>query len=222
MTNTVGALEEEGRHRDQHQGDESQDAAGSRLHRHRQDPESQPPQLPLKRPLTLRQANALRIGRSSVHPNRGTSMYQFSYAEVSQESGHDRGASANARRRPCARHAAAGREGRAAVQGGRRGHLRDAQSLVDPRRGPRQPGTTPCPNSSAPASSPSASGSCARSTPSASARRRASADDRRHHHDPRRPGVRSLTTLRLSLRAGERIFVNGAVMRVDRKTSLNS
>ncbi|KQT66088.1 MULTISPECIES: flagellar biosynthesis repressor FlbT [unclassified Aureimonas] len=29
-----------------------------------------------------------------------------------------------------------------------------------------------------------------------------------------------MTTLRLSLRAGERIFVNGAVMRVDRKTSL--
>jgi flagellar protein FlbT len=29
-----------------------------------------------------------------------------------------------------------------------------------------------------------------------------------------------MTTLRLSLRAGERIFVNGAVMRVDRKTSI--
>jgi flagellar protein FlbT len=29
-----------------------------------------------------------------------------------------------------------------------------------------------------------------------------------------------MTTLRLSLRAGERIFINGAVMRVDRKTSL--
>lgn len=29
-----------------------------------------------------------------------------------------------------------------------------------------------------------------------------------------------MTTLKVSLRAGERIFVNGAVMRVDRKTSL--
>ena len=29
-----------------------------------------------------------------------------------------------------------------------------------------------------------------------------------------------MSTLRISLRAGERIFVNGAVMRVDRKTSL--
>ena len=121
--------------------------------------------------------------------------------------------------RPLDRPAREGRcDGTALARGGR-GGLRHPQSLGDPGRGPCGRGKTACRRRFGRNSSPSACGSCARRSRSGSARPTISRGSSKF---PRRSatGFREMATLRITLRAGERVFVNGAVLKVDRKTTL--